>query len=693
MMTETAFNSAPIMLQPPTKTSSSIMVTSEQDILSNMFYHSHASSTYHQQDEDDEDDAMMPVPQNLDSEQINYEFPPKSHLKALSYLDQLEEEYSFFDETSFTSLSNDSSSSASSASLLSGYFEDDVDERSSTTTPPPPPPQFFSSLIDGKENDHDLTRIPHHMLMDHHHHQYQQQQQQRQQQQQQQRQNSDQYDHHGILQQNQSPSFQQPNPNSNYLVDDNKLSPLQLPAQAQAHQREQSCDSSTTITKDAIVAPQSFLSMPSVPLYKSNGVDPSSLVHSSSVRVTRSESLLRRLSTDGLNLPIIISETEPILDQDNGDDDVDHNSMISEYLYPQQQIILIKISKHNSSQYTNDNKQQYRCPTSLTYLASDEGYDDHDMDEKLGNSCEIEFASVFLPVEDDDEDNLVLSDPLAASYNNDDMTQAMWTDFLQQQRQWTSRIQHLELQLDEERAMRQAFEKAMEDMTVLMDQQQKVLYDRLEQEQTVAHVRPLEIRLEKESAARTQLEETMVHVLGQLEHLQTQHHQHVNDDTAQRKRMQKKLDQALNDISKAEASGQMAAASSSASATTKINNMTKSSSRPATTASSHRASIMPSSNSITKPSARSNVTSTASGIITNTKSSHSRTTTTTTNKPGTSSIVRTTTSRSRPSKLSNNKRSTTTTTSSPLSVAKSGLESQQQKQASSSSSRRLVFHR
>ncbi|ORZ16935.1 hypothetical protein BCR42DRAFT_23406 [Absidia repens] len=386
--------------------------------------------------------------------------------------------------------------------------------------------------------------------------------------------------------------------------------------------------------------------------------------------------------------------------------------MISEYLCPQQQTVLIKISKHSSNQYNIDSKQQYRCPTYLTYLASDEGYDDDDMDEKLGNSCEIESASVFLSVEDDDKVNLVLSDPQVASYDNSDMVQAMWTSFLQQQQQWTSRIQYLELQLDEERAMRQAFEKAMEDMTVLMDQQQKVLYDRLEQEvamreayehkmqQTVAHVRPLEIRLEKESAARTQLEQTMVHVLDQLEHLQTQHHQHVNDDTTQRKRMQKKLDQALNDISKAEASvaasDQMADASTSASvsATTKINNITKSSSRPATTASSHRASIMPSPNNITKPAARSNVTSTASGITTNTKSSHSRTTkTTTTNKPGTSSIVRNATSRSRPSKLSNNKISTTTTSSSPLSAAKSGLESQQQKQASSSSSRRLVFHR
>lgn len=229
-----------------------------------------------QQDDgdDDDEDMIMEVPQHLESEQIEYEFPLRSHLKALAYLDQLGEEYSFFDETSFTSLTNDSSSSSSSASILSGYFgHHQQDDASSSTTPLEHInySTFFSSLTDEKENDLDLTRIhQHHMLT--------------QQQQQQQSyhppfsshssSSSSLYNcHHGIQEGERSaPSL--------LVVDDNRLSPLQLPAQAAHLQREQSFESTSTITKNAMVAPQSFLSMP----MKSNNVDPSAFAQPSTIR-------------------------------------------------------------------------------------------------------------------------------------------------------------------------------------------------------------------------------------------------------------------------------------------------------------------------------------------------------------------------------------------------------------------------
>lgn len=248
--------------------------------LSSRLYHTQASPSYHDQ-HDDFDDAMMmmPVPQHLDSEQINYEFPPKSHLKALAYLDQLEQEYSFFDETSFTSLSNDSSSSASSMSFLSGYFDEQLQDNSSATTPLrhdyiSSASHLFSSLIDENDEDLDLTHI-------HSHHDYH------------------------MTQAQSSKEAAAASTTTTTLVDDNRLSPLQLPAQAHHysyhHQREQSCDSTTTITKNLIVAPQSFLSMPSTaPLYKSNNnanydnngkrADLSALVHSSTCSVTQTES-------------------------------------------------------------------------------------------------------------------------------------------------------------------------------------------------------------------------------------------------------------------------------------------------------------------------------------------------------------------------------------------------------------------
>ncbi|KAG1060655.1 hypothetical protein G6F42_027901 [Rhizopus arrhizus] len=88
------------------------------------------------------------------------------------------------------------------------------------------------------------------------------------------------------------------------------------------------------------------------------------------------------------------------------------------------------------------------------------------------------------------------------------------------------RLHQLEQRVRQETAMRIAFEKAMEDMTVLIDQQQKTLYDRVEQEMhmrqlyeekmntALAQLQPLESRLRKEVNARTKMEEMMTRSQG-----------------------------------------------------------------------------------------------------------------------------------------------------------------------------------
>ncbi|ORZ19742.1 hypothetical protein BCR42DRAFT_410418 [Absidia repens] len=717
MTTQTSFNSTPILLQPPNITSSSLTMmddhtnqhtTTEQDILANMYYVS--SSTYGSQyslqqndgDDDDDEDMIMPVPQHLDSEQINYEFPLRSHLKALAYLDQLQEEYSFFDETSFTSLTNDSSSSSSSTSFLSGYFDHHQQENTSITTPLDNInySTFFSTLTDEKEDDLDLTRIHHHHMLTQHHHQQQTFHQT----------SSSSYNnqsHHGIQEGERSASSLDTT-SASVVVDDNRLSPLQLPAQA-AHllQREQSYESTSTITKNAMVAPQSFLATPA---YKTNNVDPSAFVQPSSIHAHS-----RLNSLESVDLPIIISETEPIQEQDNDDG----SSLTSDDLYPPQRVVIIRLNKRNK-------QFDRRCPTSLTHLASDEGYDDEDQDGgKLGgHGCEIESASVFLPLDelDDDEedyDNLVAPPPAPRSVTGG----GLWTN-IQQQQQWTQRIEQLERQVDEERAMRQAFEKAMEDMTVLMDQQQKVLYDRLEQEinmrqayehkmqQTLAHVEPLECRLEKETASRIQLEETMVHVLDQLELLHSQHHQHVNDDTILHNRMQKKLDKALDGISEL-STATTPAPPTSATPSHQKNAISTNPSKHHASASSVSSVTNTTMSSRTttdrmKPAARSNATSfnhaagaaAASGTTANTNPPRSRTTvtassaaSTTTNKPK-NSIMPASASVSRRSKFPNNKnnnKSISRSTKTP--TVKNGGGGNGSGPDSHSSSRRLVFHR
>jgi myosin heavy subunit len=216
--------------------------------------------------------------------------------------------------------------------------------------------------------------------------------------------------------------------------------------------------------------------------------------------------------------------------------------------------------------------------TSLTYLASDEGYDD--------NEDELESQCIFYPLSDDEEtEDLDMQDRAAIKI------QAAWRGFCSRRqnkqqlaclradqrvimnlaylcgkihrRQMTSvdnRLAQLEQRLQEETAMRIAFEKAMEDMTVVIDQQQKILYDRLEQEvhmrqvyeskfnAALAQLQPLESRLRKEVNARNKMEEMMTRVLDQMHEAETSRQLHQKEEAESKKLMQSKLDQALEDI-------------------------------------------------------------------------------------------------------------------------------------------------
>jgi hypothetical protein len=91
------------------------------------------------------------------------------------------------------------------------------------------------------------------------------------------------------------------------------------------------------------------------------------------------------------------------------------------------------------------------------------------------------------------------------------------------------KLDSLEAKIEEEQAMRVAFETAMEDLTEVIDQQQKMLYDRLDQQVHMGRsceskmkvlaksLNPLELRLQQETEARKELEVTMGRVLEELE--------------------------------------------------------------------------------------------------------------------------------------------------------------------------------
>ncbi|KAL9546111.1 hypothetical protein MBANPS3_006825 [Mucor bainieri] len=551
----------------------------EKDILKDMYMYQDIIEQYHQDEDEQDDMSGVTVSQHLAPEQYLYEFPTKTCLKALAYLDSEEDEYSFFDESSF--FTTDSS---------------------------------YTAIESVQQHD-------------------------------------DGHDDHMNWNEN------------TILVDDGRLSPLQLPAQADAitniRPRESFVDS--TAQSDQPVGPSSFLS----DVRKHHMYD--------HVTPSKTTSYMRK----GYSFT---SEQEycdnvPMMDSDSDNTTTTTTTKSS----ASSRIVLIKLNKHKQSPMTF----VQRCPTSLTYFASDEGYND-DEDDQFDGAEELESHCVFYPLSDDEDEEeeedrqWTIKDQAAAKiqslwrgYRSRCENKQTFSSMRPEQRVFLNlanicsrlhrrqmntvdeRLHQLEQRVRQETAMRMAFEKAMEDMTVLIDQQQRILYDRVEQEvhmrqmyedkmnTALAQLQPLESRLRKEVSARNKMEEMMTRVLDQMHESETSRLEQAKQDAESRKLMQAKLDHAMEEI--ATIKKQTASTRSNSSTTT------------TTTASSR-----PTSSSVRRPALKSSSPSTASS--TKASSTASSTTTTTTNTKSSATAPNTTTIRrsARPSTATNTTKKSTT---------------------------------
>lgn len=213
---------------------------------------------------------------------------------------------------------------------------------------------------------------------------------------------------------------------------------------------------------------------------------------------------------------------------------------------------------------------------------TDEGYDDNDQYDQC-KELPIESASVFLPLSENEQEQLI--DMEKTKHYAAVKIQSVWRGYFDRKNQPKSslklshrvlaglarindsihcrnnnqlqdRCYELEQRLGEETAMRIAFEKAMEDMTILMDHQHKVLNERLEQEvdmrqayerkmeQVLNQVQPLESRLRHESKARADMESMMSRVLDQLHDIKVQQ----KDQAEHNHLVQRQLEEATQEI-------------------------------------------------------------------------------------------------------------------------------------------------
>ncbi|CAO3610947.1 unnamed protein product [Cunninghamella blakesleeana] len=539
MSNNSHFNPAPILLRHP----SSLMIDD------NLMYH-HQDSTkanYVASPTSPEIDTLFDVPQHLDPEQHQYEFPPKSHLQALSeQLDNsIEDSLSFFDASSFTTTSCTSYTS-SHVSLMSDEFNAQEDQEFNS----------FLATLELEQQQHNSSNEQSTFslsppMMESPLQQYRSYEEEEEQQ------------HYSSL--------------TNQLVHDRHLSPLQLPQQVTHpyHQdplssnrlREESYDSISTITQP-IVAPSSFLTQHDIENdydhdhrrhhmgyrnhYDDEKNDDGSDIewydsfyhHQQQQQHQQHQSLNWKdpymyydgvhpyhRSSEDMELPMIHHETNLILSSDEDEEEdsrTDHSSTFSSG----SKVVLIKLNKKNkvASPYI----PRYISSTSFH---SDEGYDDDEFEDD--KELPIESASIFLPLQpneplSENENKLLLDhSPSSTYYHPSQVQQQQRNEYDEQFEQMQKRIQQLESNLREEKAMRNAFEKAMEEMVLLMDQQQKMLYDRVEQEVTMRQVyerkmnealqsvAPLESKLKKETDARCELESMMSHVLNQLQDLKT----------------------------------------------------------------------------------------------------------------------------------------------------------------------------
>lgn len=462
----------------------------------------------------------MEVPQNLNPEQVRYEFPPKSRLEELAqYYDN--DDCSFFDESSFTTTST--STAAYNTSITEQQDYDDDDETLMRLNAARRSADYAS--------DH-LDRFFHSV----------------------------------------SSAWQQDD-----VMDEqrNSMSPLHLPQQREQHRpREESCDSTDTIkqcraARDQFgkgIAPSAYLSCVEEEGNVSHYLDccTAAFIH---VMI----GLRTRANSDDLELPVFRSESA-----------LRHHSRTASLLHSDNEstssaIVVMRLRRKPKSPLLAARMISAQDDDRLSWSdSSDEGYVD---EEKPMDS-----ASLFLPLSDHEQhqlqDNEVLRVTAAIKI------QAVWRGyrFRQQMKQnggllpaqrlmmdivklcggvhkrqmtrMRQRLDTLEMHLEEETAMRIAFEKAMEDMTVMIDEQHKALYDRIEQESsmrqyyerkmddTLSRIKPLERQLRQEARERTELESMMTCVLEQMQDMKRE----AKAESDARMRLQAELDAARNEI-------------------------------------------------------------------------------------------------------------------------------------------------
>ncbi|KAI9321651.1 hypothetical protein BX666DRAFT_1008641 [Dichotomocladium elegans] len=220
-----------------------------------------------------------------------------------------------------------------------------------------------------------------------------------------------------------------------------------------------------------------------------------------------------------------------------------------------------------------------------TCHASDEGYDDEDEDripnDDDDNEMPMESVSVFLPLTAEELEHLVDRDMLRHAAAT--RIQAAWRGYCARKRplsitaqslvrppynlvvglvnicnnmhrQQLVRMQHqideLERRVQEESMMRVAFEKAVEDMTILIDQQQTMLYDRIELQRVEYEqkAQQLESRIRKEARARVDMERSMAQVMKQMQELQSLQQRRAKEDADTNSVIQRKLNDALEEV-------------------------------------------------------------------------------------------------------------------------------------------------
>ncbi|KAI9022284.1 hypothetical protein CLU79DRAFT_835413 [Phycomyces nitens] len=543
------FNSEPIMLRHP----SSLV---EDDKLANIYKHD--QSHHFLLETEDEDGEALDIPQNLAPEQFRYEFPPRSRIEQLDRYDPNHQFY--LDESSFTTTST---STAACSTLPHDY---DVEHDS-----------FYNSISQDHQN------LGHYI---------------------------DSYEYPEMPPSQTDYAYvswteaDRPSENSQKIfVEDGRLSPLQLPAQFSSpnltcnerRAREQSYDSTVTVTQrpehagESPVGPSSFLSGQRRQLFSSlDRVDeeiqweddpfvsePTEWYSRPTHATHPYQRSLSPLGSDDSNMPVYQSESELYLDSDTNSQYTDLDSRSDTTTASK---VVIKLNRANPVSHR---------PSSLTFYGSDEGY--YDEDDEYTKEMPIESASVFLPLSEEEQDQLGDQDYVRVSAAI--QIQAVWRGYRarqelrsqcggvkpthrlmvgimrmcgtvhrQQMTKMEQRLYDVEQCLREETAMRIAFEKAMEDMTLLVDQQQKALHERLEQEVSVREayerkfehafeqIQPLESRLKKETKARCELESMMKHVIDQVHDMKMTHQQQEKEEVRSRKALQAQLDEALGQI-------------------------------------------------------------------------------------------------------------------------------------------------